>query len=74
MASQKYDRQLAIQMRLHGSTYKEIALVLGCSVAWCKKELVGIEPGKVKVDPVKTEVKAQVVDILQKALRDIRAL
>ncbi len=69
-----FDLEQAKQLRLHGKTFKEISLEMGCSVAWCKKNLANIPQGETKNDPVKNEVKQQVVEILQKALKDIRAL
>jgi hypothetical protein len=69
-----FDVEKATELRKHGKTYREISLEMGCSVAWCKKNLVNVEQGVNQNDPVKNEVKQQAVEILQKALKDIRAL
>lgn len=38
------DKATAIQLRMDGYKYEQIANSLHCSVAWCKKNLKGIRP------------------------------
>jgi hypothetical protein len=49
------DKVKAIQLRQEGNTYEAIANILNCSVAWCKKNLTGIEKNSIK--PVETKPK-----------------
>lgn len=70
----KFSIEEATQLRLRGKTYRQIAQEIGCSIAWCKKNLANISPGEVKDDLVKVETKQQVIDILQDALKKVRSL
>jgi DNA-directed RNA polymerase specialized sigma24 family protein len=39
------DKAAAMQLRLQGWKYEDIADSLHCSVAWCKKNLKGVRQG-----------------------------
>lgn len=69
------DKQLAEALRKEGFTYPEIAFRLGCSKAWCAKHLSNIPKGS--SDPSKlsvNELQSKTIEILEKAMLDIRQL
>lgn len=39
----RVDKELAVKLRTEGKTYPEIVSILGCSLAWCKLNLRGVE-------------------------------
>lgn len=67
------DKTKAITLRTEGYSYKEISNVLGCSEAWCKKELRGSEKGCRKHDTV-DDTKMKAISILEDALKKVREL
>lgn len=73
----RFDKEEAVQLRQRGMSYESIATTLGCSYAWCAKELRGVErgdPGEGVGAEVKQGTKAKVVAILEDALEKIRSL
>lgn len=67
------DKVEAINLRTQGLSYSEIAQQLGCSEAWCKINLKGVEKGvREHTDATATRLKA--ISILEKALQDIREI
>ena len=50
------DKAMAVQLRLQGHKYDDIATTLHCSVAWCKKNLRGVRPGVAEVLPTRDDV------------------
>lgn len=50
------DKALAVQLRISGLKYNEIATTLHCSVAWCKKNLKGVGPSSEPALPTRDDV------------------
>lgn len=48
------DKVRAEELRNAGMSYDEISQELGCSVAWCKKNLKGVKKDKVRGDIIET--------------------
>lgn len=67
------DKIEAVKLRKQGLSYSKIAKQLGCSEAWCKKNLKGVERG-VNDSPANTEVKLKAIAILQEALKKLREI
>lgn len=65
------DKKLALMLREQGLSYKEIAMQLGCSESWCKKELRGVEKGEWAVN---NETKIAAIAILRDALLRLESL
>jgi hypothetical protein len=73
----KFDREEAIAMRRQGMSYESIATTLGCSYAWCAKELRGVEkgdPGDGVGAEVKQATKEKAIAVLEEALAKVRSL
>ncbi len=71
MKIKKFSREDAVHLRVQGHAYESIARELGCSVAWCKKQLVGVARGLgANVDVTKLEA----IAILEEALAKVRLL
>lgn len=73
----KIDKELAVSLRQGGMGYAEIATTLGCSYAWCAKELKGVERGDAGggvAAEVKQGTKVQAIAILEEALAKVRSL
>jgi orotate phosphoribosyltransferase-like protein len=70
----KFSRQQAVELRQQGMSYKQIATELGCSEAWCCKELVGVEKGVYVDNTDPLQVKAEAIRILQDALTELRKI
>ena len=65
------DKELAVKLRKQGMTYKSIAAALACSEAWCKKNLVDVEP-EGRLPEVQMEAKLSAIAILEEALLKLR--
>lgn len=63
------DKSKAVALRLQGHTYKDIAIIVGCSEAWCKKELKGVLTNK---GSYRDSTKTQAITILEDALEKLR--
>lgn len=69
------NKQLAIDLRQRGLTYEEIADQLGCSFAWCAKNLPKIQKGELKIERVVVDgTKQSAIEILEDALKKVREL
>lgn len=66
------DKQMAVKLRQQGMTYSEISEVLGCSDAWCKKNLKDVDTQTAINPEVKAKQKA--IAILEVALSRLRAI
>lgn len=67
------DRELANKLRKQGLTYKQVAETIGCSVEWCKKNLVGVKQEYAVADG-QVEAKMAAIAILEDALMKLRSL
>lgn len=67
------DKALATNLRKQGNTYKNIASIMGCSVAWCKKNLSEVEVDSLEQN-VHTDAKLQAICILEEALMKLRGI
>lgn len=65
------DKVEAINLRTQGLQYSEIAQQLGCSEAWCKINLKGVEKG-VREQTDGTAERLRAIGILEKALQELR--
>lgn len=74
MNKHKFDIEKAEELRTQGKTYRQISLEMGCSIAWCKKNLANIEPGGHPDAALIAKMKEQTIEILQDALKKARAL
>jgi cyanate lyase len=74
----KFDKEEATRLRAQeGLSYEEISTILGCSYAWCAKELRGVERGSYSggmAQEVKLSTKAEAIAILEDALAKVREL
>lgn len=62
----------AIRLRRAGMKYPQIAVQLGCSEIWCRKNLVGVEPDGSVFDGGSTKELA--IGILEDALTKLKNL
>lgn len=67
------DKSMAVSMRKMGMIYKDIAISLGCSHSWCKRNLKGVTQ-EYSVGNEQLDVKKQAIEILEEALMKIRSL
>jgi DNA-binding Lrp family transcriptional regulator len=70
----KFDIEEAKRMRQEGMSFAEISQQLGCSVAWCSKELRNVEKGSIKRDEFKVEFKKEVIAQLQDLISKVRKM
>lgn len=68
------DKEKAVELRKSGLTYKEIAVQLNCSFAWCAKHLSGVEKDSTSVRVKVDSTKEAAVAILKDALLRLEAL
>jgi hypothetical protein len=74
MNTHKINKQEAITLRQMGYSYAEIAVHIGCSAAWCAKELKGVEKGT-RINPSDAKaVKAGTIRILEQAIQAVRRI
>ena len=67
--------EAAVELRNKGLTYNEIAVHLGCSIAWCKKNLKEYKKPRQAVERVVVDAtKEAAVAILKDALLRIECL
>lgn len=62
----------AVRLRKAGMKYPQIAVQLGCSEIWCRKNLVGVEPDGSVLD--KGSTKELAIGILEDALAKLKML
>lgn len=67
------DKELATKLRKQGLTYKNIASIVGCSEAWCKKNLAGVD-AEPSVADIQIDTKLLCISILEDALAKVRAV
>lgn len=67
------DKELANKLRKQGLTYKQVANTVGCSVEWCKKNLVGVKQ-EYAVSDGQVEAKMAAIAILEDALTKLRSI
>lgn len=67
------DKELAMKLRKQGLTYKQVADTVGCSVEWCKKNLVGVKQEYTVADG-QVEAKMAAIAILEDALLKLRGI
>ena len=73
----KINFERAVLLRQQGFSYKNIAQQLGCSEAWCAKELKGVEKGEFLDErgiQIKQDLKEETLKILEAAMTQIRGL
>lgn len=71
----RVDIEAAKCLRSQGYCYKQIALRLDCSEAWCAKHLKNVPKGVLVTSTVTAdEVKANALKILENAMQEIKAL
>lgn len=68
----KYSKEQALNLRIGGMSYSEVAESMGCSVAWVKKVLCGTPRGSLKTPVDSTRLEA--IRILEEALEKVRSL
>ena len=72
MSKIKFNKEAAVQYRQQGMTHKQISEVMGCSVDWVNKAVVGVVRGDNRVDVDNTKLKAiQMVKELLKQLEEM---
>lgn len=67
------DKELAVKLRKQGLTYKQVADTVGCSVEWCKKNLVGVKQEYAVADG-QVDAKMAAIAILEDALARLRGI
>jgi len=67
------DKELAVKLRKRGLTYQQIAGTVGCSVIWCKKNLVGVKQEFADVEG-QVDAKLTAIAILEDALMKLRSI
>lgn len=72
MAKIKFSIDQAKELRSQGLTYLEISEVMGCSVEWVNKNIVGTPKGNQRVAVNDTKMKA--IKILEDALEQMKGL
>lgn len=72
MAKIKFSKERAKELRAQGLTFLEVAEVMGCSVEWVNKALVGVVKGNQRVAIDDTKMTA--IRILEEALEQMRML
>lgn len=71
----KIDKQQAVQLRMDGFSYGEIAERLGCSKGWCALNLKGVQQGVAATGKLSSaEMRQATLDILERAAREVKAL
>lgn len=68
----KYSKEQAMNLRVGGMSYTEVAENMGCSLAWVKKALRGTPRGSIKIPVDSTRLEA--IRILEEALEKVRGL
>lgn len=72
MAKIKFSKEKAIELRSGGLTIAEVSEVMGCSIEWANKALVGVAKGSQRVMVDDTKLKA--IKILEDALQQLKGL
>lgn len=70
-ATKKFSLEQATTLRLQGHSNESISRIMGCSVAWCVKNLRGVQRG---VGTSNDATKVLGIAILEEALAKMRAL
>lgn len=67
------DKVRGIALRESGMSYAEIATTLGCSVAWCRLYLKGVDKG-IREQPDGEIIRQKIIAIVEEALMKIREI